>query len=110
MNEILNSQDCAAPATAFRAFAAEGGVELTPLAYHLELQSTQALFSVLATIARLGGRIAFVHAAGTQAVIGLLALPQTVHRVPLLLAQLVEVLAVVASAWPDDVEVTGEGS
>jgi hypothetical protein len=109
MNDILNPQICAAPVPACRAVAAEVGSELTPLAFHLELHSMQALLSVLATVARLGGRIAFVRAAGTQALVGLWALPHTAHRVPLVLAQLVEVGAVTTTAWPTGVEVAGEG-
>jgi hypothetical protein len=110
MNEILTPPSGAAPGTASRAVAVERDGELMPLAFHLELQSLQALLSVLATVARLGGRIAFVRAAGTQAVIGLLALPHTAHRVPLLLAQLIEVIAVAAIAWPAGEEFTCDGS
>lgn len=106
MNDILDPPNTAAPA---RRTVAEGNDERTPLAFHLELQSTQALLSVLATIARLGGRIAFVRAAGTQAVVGLLALPNIAHRVQIVLAQLVEVITVAATVWPAVVDVMDEG-
>jgi hypothetical protein len=100
MNEVLNlarsSASGAVPAAVGRSVLCDEDGERTPLAFHLELQSTQALLTALATVARLGGRIAFVRAAERQADIGLLALPHTAHRLRLVLAQLVEVLAVVA--------------
>jgi hypothetical protein len=88
-----------APA-ALRPSAAEEDGELTPLAVHLELCSTQGLLTALTTVARLGGRLAFVRAAETQAVIGFRAPPQSAQRIPRVLAQLVEVLAVSPAAWP----------
>lgn len=108
MNEILDPPNTAAPAR--RVAASERNDERTPLAFRLELQSTQTLLSVLATVARLGGRLAFVRAAGTHAVVGLLALPNTAHRVQIVLAQLVEVITVAAMPWPAGVDVMGEGS
>jgi hypothetical protein len=102
MTDILDrpssTESTAVPPAPCRAGAPDG--ELTPLAFRLELQTTHALLTVLATVARLGGRIAVVRAAEAQAVIGVLALPQTVHRVQRALAQLVEVLAVAAIEWP----------
>jgi hypothetical protein len=103
MNEALNRigspGDAAAPVVACTSVAEEDG-ELMPLAVHLELCSTQGLLTALTTVARLGGRLAFVRAAEAQAVIGFRAPPLSAQRIPRVLAQLVEVLAVSAAAWP----------
>ncbi len=110
MNDILEPQPHVASGRTAPVSAPAVGGEWTPLAFRLELQSLQALLSVLATVSRLGGRLAFVRADGTQAVVGVLALPHTEHRVELLLTQLVEVIAVAATAWPAGVELVGAGA
>jgi hypothetical protein len=97
-----------APARPIAASAAEADGERTPLVFHLELHSSHPLLSVPATVARLGRRLAFVRATERQAVVGLLALPHTVHRLQPVLAQFIEVIVVVVTAWPAGMEVTGE--
>lgn len=83
-----------APVSRCQTTPTDGSHELLPISLALELQSLTALMTVMTTVARLGCQVRELHAAGQQAVLGVLAPRRVAHRLLPCLGELVEVLRV----------------
>jgi hypothetical protein len=96
MNEVMKStQSDVDPASRDSSDSQTGGCgDLQAIALTLEMQSSAALFTVLATVARLNCRITHLDATERHAALGVLAPRRVAHRVLPCLGQVIEVLAV----------------
>ncbi len=97
MNEsstVATNQKHAGPSRTIHALAARDLAEFKSLAFRLELQSMQALLTVLANVARLGCTISQLTAIDCLVNLHIVAPTRLAHRVESCVAQIIGVLSV----------------